>query len=131
MSSEVTVVPGNGFNPTNLTRPLQGQSPYTVNANLTWLSTNGGTEVGAYYGVFGERIEAAGGSGVPDIKQSPRHLVDITLRQQLFSNLSMKVKVQNLLDSPYQWSQESNGIERMQRRYTVGQSFSLALTYGN
>jgi len=129
--SEVTVVPGNGFNPTNLNRSLQGQSPYTVNANLTWLSTNGGTEVGAFYGVFGERIEAAGGSGVPDIKQDPRHLVDLTLRQQLFRNLSMKVKVQNLLNSPYQWSQESNGIERMQRRYTVGQSFSLALTYGN
>jgi len=131
IDSNVTVVPGSGFNPTNLTRPLQGQSPYTVNANLTWLSTNGGTELGAYYGVFGQRIEAAGGSGVPDIKEDPRHVLDLTLRQQITGNLSMKLKAQNLLNSPYQWSQESNGIERVQRHYTVGQSLSVALTYGN
>jgi outer membrane receptor protein involved in Fe transport len=131
IQSEVTVVPGSGFNPTNLTRSLQGQSPFTVNANLTWISTNGGTEVGAYYGVFGKRIEAAGGSGVPDIEEKSRHVVDLTLRQHLYGSLSMRFKVQNLLDSPYQWSQEANGIERLQRRYTTGQSLSLSLTYGN
>ncbi|MCL7970610.1 MAG: TonB-dependent receptor [marine benthic group bacterium] len=129
--SNVTVLPGDGFNPTNLSRALQGQSPFTVNANLVWLSTQGGTELGAYYGVFGRRIEAAGGSGVPDITEDPRHVLDLTWRQNLRGHLSLKLKVQNLLDSPYRRSQEANGIERVQREYTVGQSISLALTYGN
>lgn len=129
--SNVTVVPGGGFNPTNPSRPLQGQSPYTVNANLTWQSTQGATELGAFYGVFGSRIEAAGGSGVPDIVEDPRHVVDLTWRQQLRGYLSLRLKVRNLLDAPYQRSQEANGIERVQRYYTTGQSISLTLSYGN
>jgi outer membrane receptor for ferrienterochelin and colicin len=131
IQSKVTVIPGSGFEPTNTQRSLQGQSPYTVNASLQWQSSGGATELGAYYGVFGRRIEAAGGNGVPDIVESPRHLVDITWRQGLTRNLSMKLKVENLLDEPYEWTQEANGIERMQRRYRVGQSISLGLTYGS
>jgi len=131
IQSQVTVIPGSGFDPTNLQRPLQGQSPYTVNANLQWQSTGGATELGAYYGVFGRRIEAAGGSGVPDIKEDSRHVIDLTWRQGVYRNLSLKLKVENLLDQPYQWSQEANGIQRMQRRYRVGQSISLGLTYGS
>lgn len=131
IESEVEVVPGSGFVPTNLVRPLQGQSPWTVNVNLNWLSTNGATEIGAYWGVFGERISAAGGSGVPDIYERPRNVLDLTWRQTLRGNLSMRFKVQNLLNSSYRWTQEANGIERMQRQYTVGQTLSLSLSYGS
>lgn len=131
IESKVEVVPGSGFVPTNLTRPLQGQSPWTVNLNLNWLSTNGGTELGAYWGVFGERISAAGGSGVPDIYERPRNVLDLTWRQSLYGNLSMKLKMQNLLDEPYQWTQEANGIERVQREYRVGRTIAISLSYGS
>lgn len=131
ITSEVEVVSGGGFVPTNLTRPLQGQSPWTVNVNLNWLSTGGRTELGAYWGVFGERISAAGGSGVPDIYEQPRNVVDLTWRQGLRSNLSMKVKVTNLFNAPYEWTQEANGIQRMQRRYETGQTLSVVLSYGS
>lgn len=130
IESEVTVIPGGGFNPTNLSRPLQGQSPYTVNASLTWLSTGGGTELGAYYGVFGKRIEAAGGSGVPDIELEPRHQLDLTLRQRLGGAMSVKLKAENLLNEPYEWTQTANGITRTQRYYEIGQTLSLSLSYG-
>ena len=98
---------------------------------MEWQSTQVATELGAYYGVFGSRIEAAGGSGVPDIVEDPRHVLDLTWRQQLRGYLSLRLKVRNLLDAPYQRSQEANGIERVQRYYTTGQSISLILSYGN
>jgi len=130
IESQVTVIPGGGFNPTNLDRSLQGQSPYTVNASLNWLSTGGATEVGLYYGVFGKRIEAAGGSGVPDIELQPRNQLDLTLRQQLTGRMSVKLKAENLLNEPYEWTQTANGITRTQRYYEIGQTLSLSLSYG-
>jgi TonB-dependent receptor len=130
IESEVEVIPGSGFNPTNLTRPLQGQSPYTVNANLMWISTGGSTEIGVYYGIFGKRIEAAGGSGVPDIELEPRNALDLTFRQRFGSRMSLKLKAENLLNEPYEWTQSQNGITRTQRYYEVGQTISLSLSYG-
>lgn len=130
IESEVEVIAGSGFNPTNLTRSLQGQSPYTVNASLSWLSSGDATELGAYYGVFGKRIEAAGGSGVPDIELEPRHQLDFTLRQRLTESMSVRLKAENLLDEPYEWTQSANGITRTQRFYKVGQTLSLSLSYG-
>jgi outer membrane receptor protein involved in Fe transport len=130
IDSEVEVVAGGGFNPTNLTRPLQGQSPYTVNASLNWASTGGATELGVYFGVFGKRIEAAGGSGVPDIELEPRNQLDFTLRQRLTNRMSVKLKAENLLDEAYEWTQSANGITRTQRYYEVGRTIALSLSYG-
>jgi hypothetical protein len=131
IESQVTVRREGGFNPTRLERPLQGQSPYTVNASLSWQSTNGGTELGLYYNVFGERIEAAGGSGVPDITQQPRNVLDFTVSHRVTESLSLKLKAENLLNEPYQWTQEANGIRRVQRTFKTGQSFGLSLSYSS
>ncbi|MDT8435863.1 MAG: TonB-dependent receptor [Gemmatimonadota bacterium] len=130
IDSEVNVIAEGGFNPTNLSRSLQGQSPFTVNGSLLWMSAGGDTELGLFYAVFGERIEAAGGSGVPDIELEPRHQIDFTLRQRLTPAMSVKLKAENLLDEPFEWTQSANGITRTQRFYEVGQTFSVSLSYG-
>jgi len=131
IDSEVTVLTQGAFIPTNEKRRLEGQSPYVVNLNLVWQSPAGATEVGAYYNVFGPRIEAAGGSGVPDIEESSRNVIDLTFRQQVTDRLGVRLKAENLLDAPYRWEQSANGITRLQREYTVGRSLSIGLSYGN
>ena len=128
--SEVKVRTGGIFNPTNLERELEGQSPYTVNAALVYQRPDGGTEAGVYFNVSGERIAAAGGSGIPDIVEQPRAQLDVTLRQELWRNLSLKAKAENLLDSDHLWEQSRNGITKIQRRYSEGRSFALSLSYG-
>jgi hypothetical protein len=131
IDSEVTVVTQGAFIPTNEKRRLEGQSPYVVNLNLVWQSSTGATEVGAFYNVFGPRIEAAGGSGVPDIEERPRNVLDVTFRQQVTDRLGVRLKAENLLDAPYRWEQSANGITRIQREYAVGRSLSVGLSYGN
>lgn len=131
IDSEVTVLTRGAFIPTNEKRRLEGQSPYVVNLNLVWQSETGATEVGAFYNVFGPRIEAAGGSGVPDIEESARNVVDLTFRQQVTDRLGVRIKAENLLNAPYRWQQSANGITRIQREYRVGQSVSIGLSYGN
>lgn len=118
------------FVPTNETRELEGQSPYTVNLSLLYQEPDGGTEVGVYYNVSGERITAAGGSGVPDIVEQPRSVLDFTLEQPLWSGVELKLKAENLLDSAHLWEQGANGITKVQRRYHEGQSFSASLSFG-
>jgi hypothetical protein len=128
--SSVHVIPGGIFDPTNLERPLEGQSPYVVNLDLSYVSPGGLTDLGLYYNVYGDRIAAAGGSGVPDIVEQSRHLLDLTWVQGLWQGLRMKVKVQNLLNSPFRWEQEANGIAQIQREYTIGRTISIGFSYG-
>lgn len=131
IDSEVTVLTRGAFIPTNEKRRLEGQPPYVVNLNLVWQSETGATEVGAFYNVFGPRIEAAGGSGVPDIEESARNVIDFTFRQQVTDRLGVRLKAENLFDAPYRWEQSANGITRIQREYRVGRSVSIGLSYGN
>lgn len=131
IDSEVTVLTRGAFIPTNEMRRLEGQSPYVVNLNLVWQSDAGATEVGAFYNVFGPRIEAAGGSGVPDIEEDARSVIDVTVRQRITDRLGVRLKAENLLDAPYRWQQSANGITRVQREYRVGRSISIGLSYGN
>lgn len=127
--SEVVVEERGIFQPTNLHRPLEGQSPFVANAGLVYAPVRGSTELGLYYNIFGKRIEAAGGSGLPDIYEMPRHSLDFTFKRQLGNGMRLRFKASNLLDAAYRFEQSANGVTLLQRRYDVGRTFSLGLTY--
>jgi TonB-dependent receptor len=129
INSEVNVIESGTFQPTNLQRPLEGQSSYSVNLGAIYQSGSGATEIGAFYSRFGQRLAAAGGFGVPDIYEQPRNVIDLTFKQQLAGGLGFRVKAANLLNEPYQWLQSANGITQVQREYRVGASFSVGLKY--
>lgn len=130
IDSRVNVTRGGIYNPTNLQRPLEGQSDYTANLSVNYRSPDRGTEVGAYFNVFGERVAAAGGSGQPDVVEQPRPELDFTFSQSLGPGVEMELEASNLLDSEHLWEQSMNGITRVQRRYTSGRTFSVSFTYG-
>ena len=128
IDSEVTVREVSFFIPTNTKRPLEGQSPWVVNAGVSYTSPHE-DEVGLFFNVFGERVTAAGGSGIPDIYEQPRHQLDLTWKRPLTAGVRLKVKAENLRNEPLLFEQEANGIRLMQRRYEVGRTFSVALSY--
>ena len=128
IDSEVTVRSGGIFIPTELERPLEGQAPYVLNVGLNY-SSFGGFEAGVFFNRFGTRINAAGGSGIPDIEEQSRNVLDASFGFPLFQGVSAKVRANNLLDAPYLFTQELNGITRDQRRYVVGRTFSVGLSW--
>ncbi|MEJ2539262.1 MAG: TonB-dependent receptor [Gemmatimonadota bacterium] len=128
IDSEVTVRPGGIFIPTELQRPLEGQAPYVVNLGLNYASF-GGFQAGVFFNRFGTRINAAGGSGIPDIEEQPRNVLDATVGFPLFRGLQAKIKATNLLDAEYLFTQSLNGITRTQRSYVVGRTFSVGLSW--
>ena len=98
-----------------------------MNLGLLYTHPRGNTELGLFMNARGDHVEAAGGSGVPDIYQKSRTQWDFSVRQALVGGTSMKFKVNNLFDSKYLFEQEANGITLLQREYRVGTSYSLGL----
>jgi hypothetical protein len=82
-----------------------------------------------FYSRSGQRLSAAGGFGVPDIYEQPRDVIDLNYRQRLAGGLGLSVKAANLLNEPYLWIQEANGIVQVQREYRTGVNISVGLKY--
>ena len=129
INSEVNVIETGTFQPTNLKRPLEGQSSYTLNLGAIYLTGSGSSEFGVFYSRFGRRLSAAGGFGVPDIFEQPRNIIDFNYCQRLAGGLGLSVKAANLLNEPYQWTQDANGIVQIQREYRTGVNISVGLKY--
>jgi hypothetical protein len=128
IESEVTVRAEGIFQPTNLKRPLEGQAPYVINAGLAYAGGSG-VEAGLFFNRFGQRLTAAGGSGLPDIYEQPRNALDASFGFPIRSGLRGKIKGTNLLDAEYRFDQSANGYTRMQRSYTIGRTFSAGLSW--
>ncbi|MFW5950574.1 MAG: TonB-dependent receptor domain-containing protein, partial [Gemmatimonadota bacterium] len=126
--SEVTVRQGGIYQPTNLERPLEGQAPYVVNAGVGYSSPEG-LDIGVFFNRFGQRLVAAGGSGLPDIYEQPRNALDASVGFPIRHGVRAKLKGTNLLDHEYRFEQSANGITRLQRLYTVGRTFSVGLSW--
>ena len=129
ISSEVEVVGGQGgFNPTNEMRPLEGQAAYVLNAGMSYAGVSG-IEAGLFFNRFGDRLTAAGGSGIPDLYEKARNQLDLTLGFPVPGGATAKLKATNLLDADFRFEQEANGITQIQRIYTTGRTFSVGLSW--
>ena len=98
MSSQVELRPEDLGLTTNAKRPLQGQAPYVLNANLTWLREQWGTAVTLSYNVTGPRISDVGFQHLPDVYEQPLHRLDLAATQTLGKSLRLKASVSNILD---------------------------------
>lgn len=106
-------------------RPLQDQSPWTVNADLTYDSDDVGLTTSVLYHVEGRRIQDVGGVGLPDVYLEPRHELHFVLQQRLYHGLKVQLRARNLANAP--WYTTQGG--RVQERYRVGTSLQLGLQY--
>jgi hypothetical protein len=129
IDSRVTVRQTGTFQPTNLERPLEGQSSYSVNLGMLYQYPVTGTDVGVFYSRFGQRLTAAGGFGIPGIYEQSRHQLDATFKQRVRGGLRFKAKASNLLNEPFRFLQEAEGISQVQREYSTGVSFSIGMSY--
>ena len=88
-------------------RPLQGQSPYLINAGLQY-SGNKGTNISILFNQIGRRITQVGSLGYKDIYENPRKLVDIQVSQRVLKNVELKAGVSDLLHEDVIFYQDVN-----------------------
>jgi hypothetical protein len=125
---------------TNRSRPLQGQSPWIVNAYIDYDNSDIGTNVRLLYNAFGPYIRQVSAFGLPDIYQQPRHLLDLVASQRLFAyqrnnwgdlrnELLLTAEVENLLNAVDLQTQTLGGTSYTTYRTLHGTTFKLGLTW--
>jgi outer membrane receptor protein involved in Fe transport len=112
-------------NQTSERRPLQGQSPYVVNGQLSYENPDLRTNVSALYNVFGPRIVDVGTAGIPDTYEMPVHRVDLVWTQGIGRHFSTRLKGSNLLDWPIRQMVGDNVSEESRDGWKLG----LGLTW--
>lgn len=111
-------------------RPLFGQSPVVANVELTYFSPGTGTTASVLYNYFGERLDAFGGAGLPNVLEKGRGQLDLTVQQPLGRGLSLRVAAIRLTGTDVEFFQLfPNGDRKVTRSYDVGRTFSFALSW--
>lgn len=95
----------------NRSRPLQGQSPYIINAGLFYQGEKNGVVVNLIYNVVGKRIVAVGRPSpnqwedIPDIYETPRHVLDLSLSKKIGQKIEIKGGIKDLLNQKFEYAQ--------------------------
>lgn len=117
-------------------RPLQGQSPYIANAILNYQDEKKGWNISAAYNTIGPRIYAIGNVDFPTVYELPRHAIDLTVSKNITRSIGLKLGIQDLLNSPYQFYQDTNRDRKIDTKnddliikYKRGTLFTTTLTY--
>ena len=89
-----------GGSATSRERPLQGQSPWVVNLQLSYEPGSFPLSGALLYNASGPRITQVGTNGVPDQVALPVHRLDAVASWDLGSGWGLRASGRNLLDSP-------------------------------
>lgn len=133
----------------NENRPMQGQSPYLINAGLFYRNAQQRLNVALLYNRIGKRIIGVGRSEgstgsednarVPDSYEMPRNSLDLSV-SKLFLNdrLELKASVRNLLGNKVYYKQFADvnyadgsyrEVEQVTREYKLGRNIGISATY--
>lgn len=122
----------NTQSPTNLSRPLQGQSPYVYNFNLDYkFDEKGDHGITVLFNQFGKRIESVGGLGIPDTYERPVGMVDMVYRLKWKENWNFRIAGRNLNDARIKVVQEEpwSGKDTTIASYRLGPTITFSATY--
>ena len=107
-------------------RPLQGQSPYLVNAGVDYNNVEKGFRGGLYFNVQGKTLEVVGDGFYPDVYTMPFNSLNLNLNKQFKNNTSLTLRVRNLLNDERESLFEGYGGTTEYFRYrNIGRTFSL------
>ncbi len=111
------------------TRPLQGQSPYLLNIDLSYNNHDTRTVAGLSFNVFGERISEVSKGGTPDVYEQPQPSLNLLFSQNLIGGLGFKFSAKNIFDSSVKKVHHFKGNDFIKEEYKYGRSFSFGLSY--
>jgi TonB-dependent receptor len=123
----------------SIDRPMQGQSPYVINASLMYDLQKAGINMTLLYNQIGRRIAFVGNvfQNVPDVYESSRPLLDFQVAKKVFGTKGeMKLNVSDMLNRNLAFFQNSDGNNsydkkvdprRFDRRF--GTNISLSFGY--
>jgi hypothetical protein len=122
MKSEIELGSSAASN-TNPDRAMVGQSPYLINAGLSY--DRGPWSATALYNRIGQRIVDAGENPLPDVKEQPRDAFDVSLRFPIMGSLFARFDARNLFDARYLVTQG----DVVRESYRTGRIVQMGFTW--
>lgn len=114
------------------TRKMAGQSPYVINAGITYENYEKGLNIGAYYNVKGASLYIVGAGLFPDIYQEPFQSLNFSVNKKIGKNRKTVVdfKVSNILNDNKEILYHSYKAEnQIFESKSLGTTFSLGLSH--
>jgi len=108
------------------TRPMYDQSPYILNADITYDNPRTKTTITLSYNRTGQRLAIANPLG-PDVYERPGDSLDLSISQALNDHWKLRFSAKNLLDPAYERYLGPDKT-RPYSSYTKGMQFGLSLS---
>ncbi len=89
-------------------RPMQGQSPYLINAGFMYQNDSLGFGVSLMYNKIGRRIAFVGTNGYQDIYENPRNILDFQVTKRIFKKGELKLNVSDIFNQRAVFYQDFN-----------------------
>lgn len=102
----------------NISRPLQGQSPYLANFGLYYTSRSTGWALALNYNIVGSRLNSVGTVNYPDFYEKQRNIVDIQIAKTLGPRAEVKLNFGDILAQDfvlYQNTDNKNSFSKSDR----------------
>jgi outer membrane receptor protein involved in Fe transport len=121
----------------NLKRPMQGQSPYVINASLQYDIEKLGLNTTLLYNQIGNRILYVGGNDTPPVWEATRPLIDLQVAKKLFkSRGEVKLNASDILNRVANFYYDVNdnrkfdkGSDALAIRRVYGTTVNVAFAY--
>lgn len=123
-------------------RPMQGQSPYLINASLFYDVPVAGLQLGALYNRIGKRIVGIGrvdtsgessiNNDVPDTYEIPRDMLDFVISKKIGKCFTIKANLKDVLNQPVifaEFPRFYDSSNNMQERKQISKEFKPGSTY--
>ncbi|MEY5046449.1 MAG: hypothetical protein RL713_1674, partial [Bacteroidota bacterium] len=116
-------------------RPLQGQSPYLINAGLQFNSQVVNASV--LFNRVGERLTLVGNDEFPNVYERPRNQLDLQLSHKVLDGKGeFKINFGDILNNPFYFYENidaktsfTKGVDRMFSNYKQGSTITVGFTY--
>jgi TonB-dependent receptor len=117
-------------------RALQGQSPYIINAGLTYNLVRLGLSATVVYNVIGDRVAQVGTVGYGDIYERRRNLLDLSVSKRLGERGEVKLTWGDILRPDFMYYQDNNASHKYEadqdnvmQRLRLGSTITLSAGY--
>jgi outer membrane receptor protein involved in Fe transport len=121
----------------DLNRPMQGQSPYVLNAALQYDIEKLGLYSTLLYNQIGDRIAFVGGQGIPPVWEATRPLLDFQIAKKVINKKGeIKLNISDILNKAANYYYDNNDNKKfdkssdalvIKRRY--GSTFNISFSY--
>lgn len=114
------------------TRDMAGQSPYVINAGLSYSNSDIGLNAGVFYNVKGATLYIVGVGLYPDVYTEPYHGLSLSFNKSLGKEgkTTVDFKVDNLLnDRVEKFYQSYNANKEIFDSINPGMTFSLGISH--